>query len=175
MCEDKAHPDGFNELVKKLRSNDDHFFEQIKRLSEDELIREIHTALPDGTLTAERLALRLNELGKKLHDDQKYDRAITSFKMALMLDPLLRDAYLGHAEACIAKGFHTMAVEDYYTLIAKNDHDTTAYLRRGYTYLALAMYDEAEADFRKVLNLSLDDAERTQADDGLARIARAQH
>jgi tetratricopeptide (TPR) repeat protein len=67
-----------------------------------------------------------------------------------------------------------MAVEDYGTLIAKNDQDTTAYLKRGYTYLMSAMYEEAKADFHKALELSVDDAERTKADDGLAKVARMQ-
>lgn len=170
MQEDEIHPDGFNDLVKKLRTNDDHLYEQVKRLSEDRLFREIHASLPDGPLTAEKLALLLNELGNRLHEDREYDRAITSFKLAQTLDPLLRDAYLGHADACNAKGFHTMAVEDLSTLIAKNDRDTAAYLGRGRTYLTLAMYDEAQVDFLKVLDLSIDDDERNLAEEGLSAI-----
>jgi tetratricopeptide (TPR) repeat protein len=170
MCEDKAHPDGFNELVKKLCSHDDHFFEQIKRVSEDELFEEIHSTQPESPLTAEKLALRLNQLGKKLYNDQEYERAITNFKMAQMLDPTLRDAYLGHAQSCVAKGFYTMAVEDYATLFYKNSHDTAAHLGRGNVNISLALYDDAEADFHKVLDLSIDENERQQADDGLKQI-----
>lgn len=175
MCEDKAHPNGFNELLKKLRNNDNQFFDQVKTLSDDEQLKGIHDALVQRPLNATTIANRLSDLGERLHNEGTDEEAITTYMLAIRLDPGLKKAYQGHAQACLAKGYYTQCVEDYKTLIKKDKLDTNAHLKLGQVDLLMGLLKEAEECFRKVLELSTDTEERQQADDGLADIARKEN
>jgi tetratricopeptide (TPR) repeat protein len=183
MRDDKEHPDGFNPLVKMLVTEDE-FFQQIKRLSNDEILSGIHDALTDRPLNATILAERLCDLADKLVINvdpktdpkdkvkEKYEEIITTYQIAMRLDPGLKRAYHGYAEACLEMGYYAQCIEAYQTLLKKNSEATDVLLDLGFAYLRMNHLKEASECFRKVLDLSTDPIERRRANEGLNDIAR---
>lgn len=171
MCEDKVHPDGFNDLVKQLRTNPEFFELSKQMLSSNEVIRDTQDLLSQRPLNSKAVSNQLCILGDKFRFQDENNEAILTYKMAISLDPNSRQAYLGHAQASLAKSDYTQSVEDYKTLISMNDQDTEAYLEMGKVYLL--MNKEANECFRKVLEMSTDEEERKQAEAGLSDSTQA--
>ena len=170
MREDEAKPTGFNDLVKQLRENS-VFLGQIRRLSQDKMLAEFHDAFTTRSLSADKLARRMSELGDLLYKNKEQDEAVNAYALSLRLDPTSREARLGHARACMACNLIAQAIQDYLDLLGKNDQDTQVYLELGDAYRTTDFLDKAKECYYKVLKFSLDSDERNHADLGLLEIA----
>jgi tetratricopeptide (TPR) repeat protein len=171
MCAAEHDQSGFNDLVKKLRE-EETFLGLCNQLKEDELLAGLNNDVREGKLTAKNMARRLTAYGDRLHAQHQEHEAIEAYHMAMLLDSNFTGAIRGHAQACHAIGNSTRVIEDYQTLIARDNQDTASYLKLGQVYLSRNMIEEAKENFHKVIDISTDPEELRQATDGFAEIGR---
>lgn len=155
MLADEREHTGFNQLVSQLRK-DAGFFRDIVERQRDPLLDGIRTALSGRPLTPEAIAEKLSELGDHLQANNWTDDAISAFNLSLRLDPSLRPAYFGRAQANLSKNMIPQAIQDYKILISLNEKDPAAYLALGRVYLDLNMLDEAIDLFDRSRKLTLE-------------------
>lgn len=123
-------------------------------------------ALLPGLLIAqeEESADEMFDHGYKLQREQKFGEAIQAYTMALSIDDKHENSLLQRAWCYNYKGRYEKAAADYGTIIEMHPEQPYAYLSRGGAYNKLEKWDDAMADFNKVLmELNAGDKEKIEA------------
>ncbi len=80
--------------------------------------------------------------------------AMTDYDKAILLDPLLNEAYCNRGICYSIRQNYSRALEDFNKSIDIKTEDAIAYYNRGLTYSKLSETDKAREDWRKAYSLS---------------------
>src|SRR5262245_48130584 len=107
-----------------------------------------------GNLTAQtrvQSALSYVELGDKLAQHGDFERAISSYVIALQIAPDFAPAYFKRGLARQAKGDFASAISDYSKTVAIDSRCANAFYNRGNIWLSQGELDAALSDFDHAL------------------------
>ena len=104
------------------------------------------------------------ERGRTNIDLAEYDSAIADFRMAIMIDPTYKDAYMGRGFAYLRKGEYRglgigilnnydKAIDDAIKVIGIDSQNSKAYALRGAVYIELKEYNKAIEDFSVAIEI----------------------
>lgn len=97
--------------------------------------------------------------GVAWHEKGDYDKAISTYTIAIKINPRLVDAYVNRGLAYAqGKGLYDRAISDSTKAIELNPWEALAYNNRGFAYKGKGQYDLAISDYTKTIILSPRDA-----------------
>jgi tetratricopeptide (TPR) repeat protein len=91
--------------------------------------------------------------------NKQHSRAVEAYTKTLEMDPDLREAYVGRAEAYYDLGRFEESVKDYNKALFMQSDNTSVYYVRGGSYLKMQKYAKAIKDYSKIIKMRPDMAE----------------
>ncbi|OHD56511.1 MAG: hypothetical protein A2Y33_15420 [Spirochaetes bacterium GWF1_51_8] len=87
---------------------------------------------------------------------EKYDLALSDFKMAVKLKPNMLEGYTGKAFIYMKQKKYESALKEYDYIISKDPKNYLVYYHRGLAYSMLKKYKEGIKDFNKSISINKD-------------------